>query len=51
MEKNKHYIPVERIKKPIKQGMTREEKIQRLYKLAAKINVTIGDGYEQGKRY
>ena len=49
MRKNKHYIPIERIEKPTKQGMTQEEKIQRLYKLAEKINVTIGDGHGQGK--
>ena len=49
MAKNKHYISIEKIKKPVKQGMTQEEKIQRLYKLAAKINVTIGDGYGQSK--
>ena len=49
MAKNKHYISIEKIKKPVKQGMTQEEKIQRLYKLAAKINVTIGDGSGQSK--
>lgn len=47
--KNRQYIPIEHITKSPKKGMTREEKIQRLYRLAKKINVTIGDGHGQSK--
>lgn len=49
--KNKHYIPVSKVEKPDEKAISQQEKILQLYKLAKKINVTIGDGHGEDKRH